>query len=119
MLWGGYLREIPKPHKRKWPESREKRTVNISCSIYSGIGKHYYVSILEEDNPIWNAKREVWQKAWDDKKGKGKSFGTRSFDSHRQAMDHIRKILAENFSPETHWFYENSTGETWFYREGD
>jgi len=68
---GGHLEEISKPHTRFFPNPYRKRKVTVTISRYYGIGLHYYVSLQEEDNPIWNG--EAWQTAWDDKEGRGRT----------------------------------------------
>ena len=90
MLTGGYLKDLPLPHRRKFP-GEELRSVWISVSRYSAVGGcHYYVSIREENNPIWdprtNGERNSdflgtaygdkivgWHRAWDDEEGNGKA----------------------------------------------
>lgn len=66
---GGHLADIPEPHIRKFPNPFVKREVKITISRYYGYGEHYYVSVKEESNPIWNGS--TWVDAWDDKEGKG------------------------------------------------
>ena len=55
MIYGGKLKELKKPHRRKYP-GKEKRLVRISIARFAGIGVHYFVSIHEEYNYIWDKK---------------------------------------------------------------
>lgn len=82
---GGYLNEIPEPHIRKFPNPYSKRKVKITVSRYYGYGIHYYVSIREDDNPIWNSERNLWTRAWDDKEGEGKTDTDLYFDGDDNA----------------------------------
>jgi len=70
-LTGGHLADIPLPHIRFFPNPYFRRKVTITISRFYGYGPHYYVSISQESNPIWNGKE--WQIAWDDLEGKGKT----------------------------------------------
>lgn len=62
---GGYFEDLPKPWVFRFgPGSPLKRQVNVSVHRYYGIGQHYWVSIDEEDNYIWDAKEKVWRHPW-------------------------------------------------------
>ena len=72
---GGYLKDIPKPHRRFFSGKRRKRRVEIRCAIWWGQGdNHRNVTIQEEDNPIWNSDRKSWQASWDDEDGRGQTI---------------------------------------------
>jgi hypothetical protein len=72
---GGYLKDIPLPHIRMFPnKAGHKRTVCLDVYSWLGIGleaKHYYVRSRQEDNYIWNSHDALWQLAWGDNTGKG------------------------------------------------
>lgn len=118
-IWGGYLRDIPRPHRREYSNrSKTRRPVSISIQKFDGIGIHYYVSIREADNPIRSLKEKVWRFAWDDKKGKGKVFINR-FSTPEHAAEWIKEILKDNF-PKTKYEIEYEDVDVkWLYREGD
>lgn len=143
-LLGGYLREIPKPHVRKFgsvaigallPDGRiaEKRPVVVSIMKFYGIGQHLHVSIREDDNPIWNVdpnhwaqrleKGGLWHEAWDDEMLRGLAFDE-SFVKRRDALAWVKSIAKKHFSTKTHrlvWNPHRSTVRRpqWIYREGD
>jgi hypothetical protein len=107
MLTGGYIKDIPKPHRRMFP-GKTKRKLRISVARYS-CGVHYYVTIREEDNPIWDkslhgpgwgkerADKPIgWHVAWDDKKGKGREFEQRC-NTSRAASKYIADMVAKHF----------------------
>lgn len=111
-MLGGKLSEIPKPHRRLFDDKRRKRKLKISVQVFYGIGRHYHVTVRQEDNPIWNpltqaqaspSWREVqnmdygkeivgWQLAWDDEDGHGKSVLDK-FDTLTQAKNFIKKAV--------------------------
>ena len=76
MLSGGYIKDIPEPHVRRWPSNgRLEVTVYINSWVgYSPGAKHWYSKVEESHNPIWNSDEQMWQQAWDDKDGRGQSF---------------------------------------------
>lgn len=127
---GGYLREIPEPHRRKWPESKERRTVSVSLGRFTGF-PHWHVTIREEDNPIWDSRDAAewkrpgeaigWTLCWDDHSAerKGKTFdGT--FDSQSEAMRFIEQVTQEYFPLETHRVFINCEDAEFYYaRVGD
>jgi hypothetical protein len=68
---GGHIKDFQhlSPFTRKFPNRYSRRKVKVTISRYYGYGPHYYVTIQEEDNPIWDGKE--WRMCWDDKEGKG------------------------------------------------
>jgi hypothetical protein len=53
---GGHLSEIPEPHVRMFP-GENKRRVSVSIAVYDIVGgRHYRVSLYEDDNPIWDCR---------------------------------------------------------------
>jgi hypothetical protein len=135
-LRGGYLKDIPEPHIRKYPEFGP-RLVRISITRYYGLGPHYTASIEEEDNPLWNrltraesdpywedtpSGEEIigWQVAWDDEEAKGRSFFSKRSKSWYRVYLWVRRIVAKHFQPESDYEFHNpTTGKRWFYKEGD
>lgn len=125
---GGYLKEIPKPHKRYFDDRRRRREVTIHITIYQGIGMHYHVTLSEEDDSIWNISSseyyedEVvgWQTARDDDRSKGESISEK-FNTPRQAEAFVRKTLRRRFPRKTHKYVYGWTGQSrkWFYKDGD
>jgi hypothetical protein len=121
---GGYLKEIPKPHVRMFPNEKSKRRVSVAVMVYDLVGgRHYRVSVTEEDNPIWNSHTQAehspnwkeiqgteygkkvvgWQVAWDDEEGKGLELYSVGLDFLYQVEDFIRDAWENNFSDETHY----------------
>lgn len=122
MIYGGKLKELTKPPcKRKYP-GKEKRPVHISILRFTGIGTHYYVSIKEEYNFIWDEKEKDWRQPWyssEDKEGSGKIFIGR-FNDYGSAASYVKEIIAEHFDKKTHKFeYEGEGTGRWLYRDGD
>ena len=121
MRYGGNFKKFKKPLKRKYP-GKEKRPVKISVSRFPGIGIHYFVSIREEYNYIWDKKDKDWREPWrsyEDKKGSGKVF-VNKFNTYGAAANYVKKILSEHFDTKTHeWFYEGEGTGRWLYRDGD
>ena len=117
---GGYLREIPKPHRRMFtPGGRKKRSVRLSVFVYSN-GRHYKTSLYQEDNPIWNRETKCWQRAWDDDEGKGKRLD-RSCDSTVEVRRWVRHVLAAIFKGHKleHDFLEEDVKPLFLYPEHD
>jgi hypothetical protein len=118
-IYGGKLEDIPKPRKRKFP-GRTKRKVEVSIESYELVGgRHFYPSIQEEKNPIWDKKEKAWRSPWIDPKGEGKRESSR-FDTLEEARAWVRKML-KKFPKETHKVeYEYGPRRPkWLYREGD
>lgn len=107
MVTGGYLRDIPKPHKRRWPNETLQRCLMVTISHYSGFGRHYYVSAEQGHNPIWDIRDAVdwgrpgksigWTACWDDEEGRGKVLSSSQFNTHIQATGWIEKVLLPQF----------------------
>lgn len=103
-LSGGYLREIPKPHIRRYPNSKSKRTLTIQVLQYPGF-PHYFVVLRGEHNTIWNSQEEVWQEAWDDKEGAAPYHDSGELDNYQEVLDWI-EANAEKYFPSCDWKYE-------------
>lgn len=107
LFTGNSIYDIPEPHIRKWPGCKDKRQLRIQIARYYGPGVHYYVSIHQESNPIWdgrpsdydNSRPVGWTEAWDDEEGKGKDDSdlmTRTrFEYLMDAKEAIEKILPD------------------------
>jgi hypothetical protein len=98
----------------------------VTCTVFWGIGIHYYVHIEEDDNAIWNTKLELWHICWDDPQ-KGKQFD-RKFGNIVEAREWLRKIAKKHFPKKTHrltmdWhnLHEQEDKRVWLgsYKEGD
>ena len=127
MITGGYLKNTPKPYKRRWPDEEQQRGLSIRIVRYYGIGRHYYVSVEQEANPIWDAgdaadwgrpgEPHGWTVCWDDEEGKGKLLSSGQFDTHLQAMNWIQDIVLPQFPD--HNVTINSQAMFEYLREGD
>jgi len=126
--FGGNIAEFKKPYKRKYgPKSKLKRPVRVSARKYYGLGQHYWVSLHEEDNPIWDAKEKGWRLCWDDAEGRGRIF-SKSFLSMTSAQLWIEKLVRKEF-PNKHFKLDkpdlnglsDDDEKIWFghYKEGD
>ncbi|MCK5614474.1 hypothetical protein KAR91_72085 [Candidatus Pacearchaeota archaeon] len=116
---GGHLKDIPKPHLRKWadaqpmmlglnrweqkqPPTNEKRRITISFSSYVGTAAinatHYIVRIEEETNPIWNSDTEQWQNPWDYDSSDDDIVFREEFTLATRAVDWAKIMVDEHFS---------------------
>lgn len=93
---GGHLAEIPEPRVRLHDVPGYQREVSIHVTRYIA-GRHYWVDIREEGNPIWDAKEQTWAKAWDDRNGDGRSWGEK-FNKPESAEDFIQLVLKDHFT---------------------
>jgi len=125
MITGGYLKDVPLPHKRRWPGEKRQREVHAQIARYVGaMGRHYYASIQEERNPIWDTSDAFgrpgvagWVCCWDDEGCKGKQLFTEKFDTHVQAMGWVKRMMTEHF-PDHELIVDDYSGE-YYQREGD
>lgn len=127
MISGGYLKDIPQPHRRQWPKETRKRRLNIRISRYSGIGRHYYVAARQEHNPIWDSRDAAswgqpgepngWRYCWDDKEGAGKFLSSEQFNIHAEATMWIEDVLLPQFP--NHNVTINGEEMFQYLREGD
>ncbi len=126
---GGHLAELPKPHFRRYGKHRkELRPVRVGVHKYLGLGQHYYVSLSEADNPIWDAKEKGWRLCWDDSGGKGELLHNR-FGSLTSATLWVRTQAKKRFPASRYKLsadvsytnLEESEEQTWFghFKEGD
>jgi len=85
---------------------------------YTGIGKHWFVSLKEEDNPIWDVQEDGWRIAWDDTEARGRYFDGPKSLSYGWAHTWAKQMIARHFpNHEIHGDFDAPVH--WFYREGD
>ena len=99
LISGGNIKDYPNA-KRKFP-GRTKRHVRVSVRMYYGIGKHYWLTLHEEDNPIWDSKEKAWRECCDDLKKNG-HIESEHFLSMVSAQDWLEKIINKLFPAKTH-----------------
>lgn len=89
---GGKMRDYPHPHKRKWPESSERRRVRIEFTDWSVSigGRHISLKIKEEHNYLWDG--EHWRECWDDLDGQGFELETK-FERYEDAVKVAKAIV--------------------------
>lgn len=92
-MLGGYLKDVPHGalKRRKFKSDNIGRYLSVSLTKYTGVGQHYYVSVREESNPLWNEKDQRWQKFWDDTEADGFSDHNR-FNTLKQVEQYFKKI---------------------------
>lgn len=119
LTWGGKLKDIPVPHRRKYSDRRRKRLVTVKVHRYVP-NPHYFVELIEDDDPIWcqcGIDEDVhWHLARDDHAGKGRNFTHAKFNTSAAAYDWIRRKLKREFL--NHRVMWQPGKATWFYREG-
>lgn len=74
---GGHLVDLSLPHVRRFDDKRRKRHVYVEIHTWRGLSlgaKHWYVSVREEDNPIWDEAEQTWRVCWDDKEACGRTI---------------------------------------------
>jgi len=104
-IFGGYLKDIPEPHKRMFP-GEKKRAVKVTVMKYDMVagGIHYHVTMEEGSNPIWDSSVEDWRGAWDDD-DLGGAIEHETTDTIGQATDFIKRVWSEKFSDDTHYLH--------------
>lgn len=128
-ILGGHLTDIPEPHYRKWPGSSEKRLIRVSITNYGLLGApHYYLDIVEEDNPVWDSREAGswgrtgeptgWRNPWDDPEGRGKQFYKRC-SSLMEAKGLMEEIVKEHFCSEESEVEYDLTTYFAYLKEGD
>jgi len=127
MITGGYLKDIPLPHKRQWLGEERQRNLRVRIVRYFGAGKHYYVSAEQAFNPVWDSSDAAdwsrpgeprgWTACWDDKEGKGKLLSSGRFGTRLQAMNWIQDIVLPQFPD--HNVTINPQAMFEYLREGD
>ncbi len=109
LVSGGHWKDIALPYVMYYPRSDGgKRPLRVSVQKYWNVGQHFYANVCETDNYVWDSKENVWKRPWDSNNRHpdypwlgGRSFSDR-FDTATEAKNYVNKILAENFSPDTH-----------------
>lgn len=86
---GGHIADYPGPHRRYYDDRRRKRKVTVGVIVYS-IGKHYWVSMRQDDNPIWDGKS--WRLCWDDKESRGRVL-SRQCDNKIEVHHFVRHAM--------------------------
>ncbi len=117
---GGSIKDLPEPHIRKFDDKRLKRKLIVNITVYYSLGRHYYVSVREEFNSIYDAKEKGGRDCWDDEIGKGKNFYIPKFDNRLEMEKYLRRLKRWVFPK--HKFEYNTCGnitKKWFYRDGD
>lgn len=128
-LYGGRLKDVPKPHVRFFPDKVGiRREVRVRIGVFSGIGKHFHVDLTEEGNPVWDVRpdrpfnREAghWRECWSytDPEGQGKVLMDK-FGTEAEVKRWIEEMREKYFPAKTHKLVNCSTGRRWYYRDGD
>lgn len=109
MIMGGYWKDIPTPYVFFHPNPKQKRRVRVGVMRYYGVGVHFYATVDEESNHVWDGKD--WRLPWGNEEGfpvlTGKNFSER-FDTYTEAVNFVNSVIAREFSPETHKLYDGS-----------
>ena len=84
-------------------DKRRKRTVTVRVMRFTGVGRHYHVSMTQENNPIWDLRDDppffkgpCWRLARDDQEGNG-LYISEKFRTWERAMAFIEKTCAKKF----------------------
>ncbi len=97
-----WIEEIPRPHIRYFPEHATRpRRVEVRVSRFGGHGRHVYVEITEEHNPVWDRESAAWILPKGDVEGAGihRVMGFRTQDRARRW---IGTVFKQEFDPSTH-----------------
>ncbi len=127
---GGYLRDVPEPRVRIFPHPGIKRAITIRITRYYGVGRHYFASVEERGNPIWDEGVHGWRFCWDDIEKEGRGFHSPRCNSIYWARKWVEEILGKHFPAEQYEYRwqdytqdEEADGRSdrprWFYRDGD
>lgn len=108
VMGGSWWAKIPQPYRFLHPTPVEKRKVRVEVTRYYGVGVHFYATVEERPNYVWDG--ETWRQPW--AAGgfpdlDGKRFSGR-FDTYTEAVNFVNTRIAENFSPTTHELYDSS-----------
>lgn len=116
--FGGNIADYP--NAKRYYADGEPRPIKISITSFEGVlsgACHYYASVKEDFNPIWDGLH--WRQCWDDEDGKGRMYEKR-FNNKEDAQRWVQLIIAKNF-PESpiRQTYENQFDwlpKEWFER---
>jgi hypothetical protein len=111
MTFGGFFKDYPGA-KRLFDEPGYKPKIHIGIRKYYGIGNHYWVTVQEEYNPIWDG--QGWRVCWDDPL-KRRDF-TDAFNTKKQAEKWLKEIINSHFKD---FQIEIEPYSEWFYKDGD
>jgi hypothetical protein len=113
-FYGGDLNDIDLPRVRYWPNGPRKRPVDVKITTLRGssIGAiHYYLTVEEAYNELWNPTEKRWVKPWDyHRDNEGCGFECKlSFTTYDQAAETAKFLVNLLFSDESkyqiHWDY--------------
>ncbi|MFW5994574.1 MAG: hypothetical protein ACOCRN_00540 [Spirochaetia bacterium] len=112
--------DIPEPHLRLFPDFAERRRrVEVKISRFRGYGRHFYVDMVEEDNPVWDEEAGDWIVTAGDEAGAGQRR-VMGFTTERRARRWVEAVFAESFGEETHELcIRDEVTEHHLYSEGD
>ena len=123
-IYGGKIADYPEPHKLRSEDPEYKREVIVSVTTFVGTSPgavHWYASVEEETDLIWDEEEQKWRKCWDHPdKYEGRRF-SEQFTSEANARSWARAIAEEHFSGDKYKFRGSfGTRIDWMYvREGD
>jgi hypothetical protein len=121
--YGGYFVDQPSDCKRWFDDKRRRRVVTAKITSWAGsIGKHYYPSLEEEDNPAWDEKEQTWRICWDEPiEHKGRRYGSgERFLSWHAASRWISREFKKRFKGRYKLVLEQSASDKHYYAlEGD
>lgn len=111
------LDDIPKPHRFYYDDPKHIPLVKVYVQQFVSIGKHLWVDLKADSDPIWDPREKRWCEvrdhpvAWSERK---------PCDTMKQAKAFIRRNLKEQYgkNPVVVQF-EQGAVMRWFYREGD
>lgn len=114
---GGHLKDMPKPHKR-WFDDKPM-VVEVRIVKFYGIGIHYWTSVKEHYNAIWDGKH--WTSPWDDEHKYMCPFSTeRKCLTPKTATAFVKSTLKKRYKKQPILLkFETSEHRCWFYKEGD
>lgn len=99
-----YPEGIPDPWIYRWPNDKGvRRTVSVDISSWRGLSlgaSHYYASVEEEANQIWDGKELTWFTCDNHPTMKKRHFKADVF-TRPQAVQFIAIVLAHFFSSDT------------------
>jgi len=130
-VFGGRLTDVPEPHVYYFAgpgqDRRLKRNVKAWIIRYAGGGIHYYATVQEDGDFVWDGRSTdekpegCWRACHGDPKVNGRRYD-RQCKTVEQAEAFIRETFAEHF-PAKRYRRMGSGGRSipkrWVYAEGD